>query len=84
MRSGTGLQPDQRRRHVRGIGQQLPLCELLLHKHLPGRAESYQMKRRLAQVYANRMYLHIDDPPSKKLPPRSSDKPEESSGGPSH
>jgi hypothetical protein len=27
--------------------------------------------RGLAQVDANRMYLHVDDPPCQKLPPRS-------------
>ena len=30
-----------------------------------------EMERSLAQINANRMYLHADDPPCQKLPPRS-------------
>ncbi len=33
---------------------------------------AYEMKGRLAQIDANRMYLRNDDPPCKKLPLRSS------------
>src|SRR5450631_2525494 len=63
MRSGTCLHPDQRRLHVRGVRQQLPLGELLPHQHLAGCAKCDQVKRRLAKIDANRNYLHIDDPP---------------------
>jgi hypothetical protein len=63
MRSGTCFQPDQRCLHVCGVGQQLPLRELLPHQHLAGRAKRYQVKRRFAKIDANRNYLHIDDPP---------------------
>jgi hypothetical protein len=63
MCSRAGLQPDQRRLHVRGVGQQLLLREPLPHQHLAGYTKRYQVKRRLAKIDANRNYLHIDDPP---------------------
>jgi hypothetical protein len=45
---------------------------------------AYEMKGRLAQIDANRMYLHHDDPFCKKLPLRSPARTGESSGGLSH
>ena len=40
--------------------------------HFLGRAlRSHEVKNRLAQVNANRMYLHVDDPPCQNLPLRS-------------
>src|SRR5487761_1827232 len=71
MRSGTSLQTYQGSLHVRGVSQELLPCELPPHKHLAGCAKRHEMKRCLAQVDANRMYLHVDDPPFLKLPPRS-------------
>jgi len=53
MSSGASLQSDQRSLQVRGVRQQLPLCELLLHQHLAGCAERYEVKGRLAQVDAS-------------------------------
>jgi hypothetical protein len=38
---------------------------------LPAAPSATQVKGRLAQIDANRMYLHIDDPPCHKLPLRS-------------
>jgi hypothetical protein len=64
VRSGAGLKPDQRCRHVRGISQKLLPVELLPHKHLAGSAKCHEVKGCLAEVDANRMYLHVDDPPS--------------------
>jgi hypothetical protein len=49
--------------HVRGEGNQLLLSELLPQQDLARCAQSYEVKRRLAKIDANRMYLHVDDPP---------------------
>ena len=43
--------------------QKLLLCELLPHEHLACRTQRHEMKGCLAQIDANRMNLHADDPP---------------------
>jgi hypothetical protein len=49
------------------------------------RAECYEVKGCLAQVNADRMYLHIDDPPCQKAASTISLLcARESNGGPSH
>ncbi len=63
MSSGASLQTDQRRLQVGGVGQQLLPGELLLNQHLAGCTQRHKVKGRLAQVDANGMYLHVDDPP---------------------
>jgi hypothetical protein len=63
MCSGTRLHTDQRSLHVGGVYKQLPLGELLPHKHLAGHAKCDYVKGRLAKIDANRNYLHNDDPP---------------------
>jgi hypothetical protein len=63
MRSRTCFQSDQRSLQVRCVDQQLALRKLLLHKHLASCAERHKVKGSLAQVDANGMYLHSDDPP---------------------
>jgi hypothetical protein len=41
----------------------LLLRELLPHQHLASCAKCNEVKGGLAKIDANRMYLHVDDPP---------------------
>jgi hypothetical protein len=59
----TGFHPDQANLHVCGEGDELLLSELLPHQHLACCAQGDEVKGSLAQVNANRTYLHLDDPP---------------------
>jgi hypothetical protein len=63
VRSGTCLHPNQRGLHVSNECDQPLLGELLLQQQLAVIAKSYQMKGRLAKINADRMNLHVDDPP---------------------
>jgi hypothetical protein len=48
---------------VRGKGDELLLSELLPQQHLACCAQGYEMKGSFAEVNANRVNLHVDDPP---------------------
>lgn len=61
---GAGLKSNQRCREVRGKSQKLLPGEFLPNNHLAGCAKCYEMKGRLAEIDANRVYLHVDDPPA--------------------
>jgi hypothetical protein len=63
VRTRTRLHPNQRDLHVRGEGDELLLGKLLPQQHPPSCAQSYQVKRRLAEIDTNRTNLHVDDPP---------------------
>ena len=81
--SGAGFQTDERFLEFSCVGQQLLLRELLPHQHLARCSECQKVKGRLAQVNADGMNLHSDDPPETCCS-QSSAKAEEASRGPSH